>query len=269
MEFVVIPLLLIVVIILQIVILGNQQKNTKLLKSLSTFKPRNQHPDHGRERNRDRKDNNFKHNRRNQQDFKPKQSSSSGQQTAQASGAVENVEKSLRDINLKLKNAERDQEAARRRIQENIGEEGSGPRQRQRNDGNRGGRDNNRRDRNNRNNWRGRNNQDRPSNSGKSHSPADHHPSEGNTFQESQQASTVSEPATLPDLTPVDFDAELEHGRKVQVKRRILKEELPGAAQENPAETGTSQNSDAVDFSVAESTEQTESSTDEIRFGRR
>lgn len=275
MEFVVITLLLIVVI-LQIVILANQQKNGKLVRDFTTFKPKTQQPDQNRERFRDRKDNNFRNNRKNQQDFRQKQPAAVAAPSAPASGAVENVEKSLRDINLKLKNAERDQEVARRRIQENIGKDG--PRQRHQQDGNRGGRDGNRdhrrdRDRPSRNNWRGRNNQDRSADASQNNEPLNHPAIESTAVEETRQPSFSIEPTvSLPDLNPVDFDAEMEHGRKVQVKRRLLKEDLPGTSQDDTADATSSDNAPPVangNFESTESDGQTETSNGEISFGRR
>jgi uncharacterized protein YxeA len=121
MEFVTLTILatVIIVVILQIVILSNQKKNMKLIKELIAQKSRSNHE---RERSRDRKDSNHRQYRKNQYDSRSKSSSN---QMAPASGSVDNVEKSLRDINLKLKNVERDQEVARRKIQENIGKESS------------------------------------------------------------------------------------------------------------------------------------------------
>ncbi len=264
MEFVVI-LISLIVVILQIVILANQKKNVKLIRDLATLKTRNQHPEHNRDRFRDRKDSNFKNNRRNQQDFRRKQSTTEPKEQSQPSGVVENVEKSLRDINLKLKNAERDQEAARRKIQENIGKEGSGQRpQRQRNEGNRGGRDNsNRRDRHGRNNWRNRSNQGRSGGDEGNNSEPSSHPAaakENVSIEPKQPAALTESTATLPELKPVDFDAELEHGRKVQVKRRPLKEE---ASESNSGSTPEG----SIDSGNTDSTSQ--ATADEIKFGRR
>lgn len=269
MEFVVI-LISLIVVILQIVILANQKKNAKLIRELATLKTRNQHPEHNRDRFRDRKDSNFKNNRRNQQDFRRKQSTTEPTEQSQPSGAVENVEKSLRDINLKLKNAERDQEAARRTIQENIGSEGSGQRpQRHRNDGNRdgnrGGRDNNnRRDRHGRNNWRNRNNQGRSGGEeGNSSEPSGHPATEEKVSLKPKQPAAITESTTtLPELKPVDFDAELEHGRKVQVKRRPLKEETSDSNSGSTPEV-------SFDSGNTESSSKAEATADEIKFGRR
>jgi hypothetical protein len=284
MEFVVITLLLIVVI-LQIVILANQKKNAKLVRDLATFKPKSQQPEQNRDRFRDRKDNNFRNNRRNQQDFRTKQPPAATQPAVPPSGAVDSVEKSLRDINLKLKNAERDQETARRKIQENIGRDQ--PRQRQQSEGNRAGRDRDhkrdrgdrnrdsrRGDRNNRNNWRSRNNHERvgDGNEQSSSEPVNHPAIKTAAIQEPQQPVMSMEPtAALPDLNPVDFDGEMEHGRKVQVKRRMLKEDLPGSVPENQTDAATEESvsGNAGNFNGSDSVEQSESSTDEISFGRR
>jgi FtsZ-interacting cell division protein ZipA len=265
MEFVVI-LLLVIVAIFQIIILTNQQKNAKLIRELATSRQKHHHSDHNRDRYRDRKDNNHRQNRRNQQDGRQRQSSNA--QSTQPSGAIDNVEKSLRDINLKLKNAERDQEAARRRISDPSGKEGSGSggSRRHRNDGNRGGR----RDRNNRNNNRGRNNNpDRSTDTRQNNAPVQHPANEGNASQETRPAAEVTPVNTLPNLNPVDFEPELEHGRTVQVKRRLLKEDLPGATNSAPGEVSEKSDSSAGDAANFEPTVQPETSTDEISFGRR
>ena len=290
MEFVVTITLLLIVVILQIVILTNQKKNAKLVRELSTFKPKNQQPDQNRDRFRDRKENNFRNNRRNQQDFRSKQPSAATQPAASSTGAVDNVEKSLRDINLKLKNAERDQETARRKIQENIVRDQ--PRQRQQSEGSRGGRDRDnyrdrgdrnrnrdsrRGDRNNRNNWRQRNNQELAGgNTEQNKSASENHPAQENTpIQESYQPAFSVEPTTpvLPDLNPVDFEGEMEHGRKVQVKRRMLKEDLPGSIPENQTDANSSTDDtpseNTASFGGNDQVVEPEISTDEISFGRR
>ena len=69
------------------------------------------------DKSEDRKERDFRiQNRRPAQDQRPKPPTQQPVNT----GSVETVEKSLRDINLKLKNAERDQEFARRKVQENF-----------------------------------------------------------------------------------------------------------------------------------------------------
>ena len=150
MEFAIIILTtLAVIFLLQIIILLNQQKNGKLVRELIVQRTKafqNDRVERG-DRFPDRKENKFRQNR---QDFRSK--SQHAPSMSSSSGDVDTMEKSLRDINLKLKNAERDQEAARRRIQDNIGNKDYS-RRRHHNDNNRGGRDNNRdhrRDRHNR-----------------------------------------------------------------------------------------------------------------------
>lgn len=228
MEFVWIATLIAVVIIMQIIILANQGKNGKLIRELLAQRSRPSQPD--RDRFRDRKDNNFKqnrHNNQNQQEFRSRPQQ--GHSAPASSGAVDNVEKSLRDINLKLKNAERDQEAARRKIQDNGGSNNQQQRRRHHNDGNRGNRDggrDNRRgndrggDRNNRNNWQNRNSQDRTRNETDRRSEEVLPEEPRNVIPPPSEQVSIPLVATLPDLKPVDFDVDAtEHGRKVNVRR--------------------------------------------------
>ena len=277
MEFVVITLLLIVVI-LQIVILANQQKNGKLVQDFTTLRSKNQQSDQNRDRFRDRKDNNFRNNRKNQQDSRQRPPAPAQPGSSSPNASVENVEKSLRDINLKLKNAERDQEVARRKMQENIGNDHSRPRHHR--DGNRdrggkdGNRDHRRGDRHNRNsgNWRNRNNQERGAGT-ESKTSAQHPAADSSAVPETQQsAATAASVSSLPDLSPVDFEADLEHGRKFQVKRRLLQEDLPGAVQNESAQSSASPGdtvSSVNDASPAATSDNPEISADEISFGRR
>ncbi len=287
MEVVTITNLLIVIImivmIMQIIILVNQQKNGKLVREFLTQKTKPFQPD--RDRFRDRKENNFRQNRQNQQDSRSKQPHVQSA-PATSAPAADNVEKSLRDINLRLKNAERDQEAARRKINENIGKDQ--PRRRPHNDNHRGGRDDNReprrggdRDRHNRNNWRNRDDQeksiqesDRPSVQSENEYPVD---ASLNASPVADMTPTVSAPS-LPDLNPTDFDNDsMQHGRKFMVKRRLLKEESPGEYQSGEQETASapSDSSAPSDTGVnpdpaSETAGQVEQTNDsEISFGRR
>ncbi|MBN1980648.1 MAG: hypothetical protein JW795_03900 [Chitinivibrionales bacterium] len=275
MEFEVIILATMTVVLLfQIIILINQHKNGKLIREFIAQRAKSFQSDRDR---RDRKDNNFRQHRQNQQDFRSKQPQASS--LSAPSGDGDNVEKSLRDINLKLKNAERDQEAARRRIQENFGKDHS--RRRHHNENNRGGggrdsgRDHRRdhRDRHNRNNWHDRNNQEK--------SFQTDHPS---SDLESPAAATAAAEVTmepkvvLPDLNPTDYDGDnTQHGRKFMVKRRLLKEdtaeESVASGQADivvPGETDASQNGGEESAAIIETAPQTEQASDtEISFGRR
>lgn len=224
-------------------------------------------------------------------------------------GSVDTVEKSLRDINLKLKNAERDQEFARRRVQENFSKEpntnrrhnGNGnerPSGNERN--NRGGRDNRdhrhgndrNRDRRSGNNWQDRNRSREPMNFGApqneevqitenqnlilNQEQLQSQPQEAITQTQIAQTPITSEGIheNSPELTPVDFssDDNLQHGRKIMVKRRMLKED--GSPQsEGSDESSSFENSTAgvgSETSVhSESSDVEKASEGEIRFGRR
>jgi hypothetical protein len=277
MEFEVIILAtLTVVLLFQIIILINQYRNGKIVREFIAQRAKSFQSDRDR---RDRKDNNFRQHRPNQQDFRSKQPQASS--LSAPSGNIDNVEKSLRDINLKLKNAERDQEAARRRIQENLGKDHS--RRRHHNDNNRGGggRDNardhrrDRRDRHNRNNWHDRNNQEKPFH-GVGHSSEQPNREAPVTVTPAADLTAEPAPAPLPDLNPIDFDSgNTEHGRKFMVRRRLLKEDMPGEsaagqAEIDPAETAAPQAGWGESAAIVETTQQTEQANDtEIRFGRR
>ncbi len=271
MEFVTITILMIVVI-LQIIILARQNNNGNMVRELIAQNTRPQQSE--RDRFRDRKDQNFKQHRRSQQDFRSKPPHS---HSAAPSGSVDNVEKSLRDINLKLKNAERDQEAARRKIHENTGREQ--PSRREHGDSNRdrGGRDHRRDRHNNRNsNWKNRQFGDRPvagenlaPGSPETESPSPNPP----VIVDDQR--TTPQSASLPEITPTDFDTEnTQHGRKFMVKRRILKDESsPGQigpqADLSSGETGLSQSETNVEKHEQTPNSSDQSSDTEIHFGRR
>lgn len=255
----------------------------------------------------ERKDRDFRNqnNRRPGNDNRPPRTSQPQSQQAQtpAAGSVDTVEKSLRDINLKLKNAERDQEFARRKVHENLskdqnqnqnqnpnrremrgdrserGERGDrrgGNRDRDNRHGNGQDRNRDNRDRDNRdrrnNNWQERN---------KSREPLSFDTSAGNTEEkpelenqnvmiQDQVQSPIQEPiqntsapiesVSAPDSTQDDNDENLQHGRKILVKRRMLKE---GDTDEGlETESGTNENASSESSSEA-------TSDTEIKFGRR
>lgn len=280
----------------------------------------------------DRKERDFRiQNRRPAQDQRPKPPIQQPVNT----GSVETVEKSLRDINLKLKNAERDQEFARRKVQENFPKDSNrrpggnernigneSPSATERGSGNdrnnRGGRDSRERD------GRDRDNRDRDGRHGghdrdrtrsrpgnwqernKTRESISFGPSPQNDInqnaetqaplfaqnksdvqpQESIAQTPVAAIADISsDLVPVDLgsDDSLQHGRKILVKRRMLKEdetqqsegsdESKNSSDNSPVSIASesSVNSDSTDSSERiESSENTEKSSDgEIRFGRR
>lgn len=220
-------------------------------------------------------------------------------------GSVDTVEKSLRDINLKLKNAERDQEFARRRVQENFSKEPNSNRRPNGNErpsgndrNNRGGRDNREhrhgndrnRDRRAGNNWQDRNRSREPLNfetpqNEEIQITENQNPILNQEQLQSQkpviQTQVAQTPITSgvinensPELAPVDFssDDNLQHGRKIMVKRRMLKED--GSLQsEGNDESSSSENSAAGVGSEtslhSESNEVEKAPEGEIRFGRR
>jgi hypothetical protein len=217
--------------------------------------------------------------------------------------AVDPVEKSLRDINMRLKNAERDQEFARKKIQENFNR-GDQPRNRDgggdRGDhrGGRGGRDRHRgggRD-HRRDNWQDRNREPQSQQSfAETAAPSSN---EQPTFEkreyvpgtqpemhvapqyEPQRPAPIMEPvavsaSTGPDIVPTDFGSNenIEHGRKVMINRRPLKNETPESTGGAPeAQASSPEVGGAVSTPInadATSTGSSEESTAEITFGRR
>jgi hypothetical protein len=155
---------------------------------------------------------------------------------------IDPAEKSLRDLNLRLKSAEREQESARRKMQEHFPR---GDHFRGRDDrGRGGGRDrdrNNRRDRDGRrDNWQERNrqggfqqHQSRPQQRSE---PSVEKKAADLPAPEIRTPARQDGPAAAREPGNADFAAgeTLEHGRKIIVKRRILRE---NAAAESGAES--------------------------------
>jgi len=220
-----------------------------------------------------------RHEKRPYQDQRP-------QPAAAAGTPIDPVEKSLRDINLRLKSAERDQEFARRKIQENFSS-GDHPRNRDDRD-HRGNRDRDHHHRNHRrDNWQDRNRPGAP----QQQQPASTVPSqpvgeqtvEKKAFTplppELQAPVQQAVPATGQNLGARDYgsDENLQHGRKIIVKRRMLKEELP---EDSKAEATTVEGTPVrpVEAPAPQASESPEEETrmssgptpeNEIRFGRR
>jgi hypothetical protein len=295
----IITALVLVLQIITLVLIARTRKSTTGLKTAPQPIP----PAIDRDRPRGR-DNDFRrHDRRPFHDQKqrpqpqPQPQQPSPAPTAPAAPADEGIEKSLRDINLRLKNAERDQESARRKLQENLPREP----QRNRDDRNRDDHDRNRqrggRDRSDRNdrygnrdrgrgNWQDRQDQrrDRPDRpmpfvpqSPTAPAAAAAAPLEEPVFETKNPM--VLEPATTAPVqeaplaandqgqTPADYDSEegLQHGRKIIVKRRPLStEESSDAASQNSGDS-------AMPFQAASSSseEETKANDAEIKFGRR
>lgn len=294
---------LIVVVLFQIIILINQRKNGKLVGDfIAQRNSRNFQSDRGGDRPdrfRDRNTNGNRPNRppRTEQESRPRPQVAPAAPVA-PDGAVDNMEKSLRDINLKLKNAEHDQEVARRKFQDNgagsgnrdenrgsrdggnrggrDGGRGSRDGSRGSRDGSRGGRDDNRggRDENrdhrrgggdrdrNRNNWRDRN-QDRPFQEDQVAESADVEVQEAVLpFVDTGAISAPVMPPAAPELAASDFSTDnTEHGRKIQVKRRQLPDDQPG-------EDASSNSSNAASDTMDTSSEKPANDA-EISFGRR
>jgi hypothetical protein len=151
---------------------------------------------------------------------------------------IDPVEKSLRDINLKLKSAEREQESARRRIQENF-PRGDHPRGRDDRD-QRGGRDRDHRRPPRRDGWQDRNR----SGGFQQQSPqpqAGQQPPRNELFPEKKVVEIPPADISMPVMPAQQFAADapqgagvsdfgsgenLQHGRKIIVKRRMLDDEV-------------------------------------------
>ncbi len=210
--------------------------------------------------------------------------------TPAAAVSIDPVEKSLRDINMRLKHAERDQEFARRKMQENFSR---GDHPRNRDDRNlRGNRDRNRDNNRNlrRDNLQERNRynapQQQPAPSAVSPQPSDEPVFEkGESVplpefqapvqQTDMERKPVAAAPSGPDLVPSDYssDENLEHGRKTIVKRRMLKDELPEGSPAGVAEAPVSEaeHAPAPPPPPAENPGINSGTTPEteIRFGRR
>ncbi len=169
--------------------------------------------------------------------------------------AADPVEKSLRDINMKLKHAERDQESARKRIQDPMsrGEHhrGGGGRNDRDRRGHRGDRDRDQdRDRDNsrgnrRDNWQDRNREggsQRQSGNEAGETAAPREPIVSSLpprepiapSMPPRETFTPSPEAGVPDMaigSDIASEENLQHGRKIIVRRRQLKEDGSQAAE--------------------------------------
>jgi hypothetical protein len=194
---------------------------------------------------------------------------------------VDHVEKSLRDINLKLKNAERDQESARRKIRDVI----QNPQNPQQNPPRRFEQNNNRPNKGRDDDFRRRDNRDRNSRpQGGQFRDRDQNRGPENIRPQAEQVAPVSAPVSLPVSAPVlpplmeparpqnpvaakpvverkeplaivPENTEVLHGRKVLVRRRILTAEEQALAAKNAlatvAASDSSQSSQPVIGEVA------------------
>jgi hypothetical protein len=277
-----ISLLVLVLQIITLVLIGKTRKSLSGLKTAPQTAPSNERDRYGKRDFESRH-----HEKRNFQDQKPRhlfQQSHSAQSSPPVNDDVK--EQSLRDINLRLKNAERDQESARRRLQERLPGEGY----QNRNDrGRNKGRDRNHRHGNRdhrRGNWQDRRDRQDHNKPQASQRPVPTAitlpaPIEEPVFEQKNSIApdTVAPQVVTqdriaePDMQPVDFSSEegLQHGRKIIVKRRPLKEEssegtLDAAVPANESSTPA--------FPPANPEQKTDSGAtepidNEIKFGRR
>jgi hypothetical protein len=305
---IIISLVVLVFQIVTLVLIAGMKKSIGSIKAAPAPAPAVE-----RERS-ERRDNDFRrHERRPYQDNRPRQQQQTQQQPAPSapSASGEMVDKSLRDINLRLKNAERDQENARRRMQQggfpqdqqrggrdrgdrfdrgdrdHRGDRGDrGERDHRGGRDHRGSRHDRHRDRGGRGNWQDRNRQGgQYEQSQQPGMPAPAAAPENDSLFEKQdlavpeiQANPVVEAAapTTPDLAPSDVPAEenLEHGRKIIVKRRMLQGESSEASADAPADSQGSAEAAPAPLAVSSPEEETTMNSTpapetEITFGRR
>jgi hypothetical protein len=227
-----------------------------------------------------------------QQQQQQPQQPSAGSSPAPAAG--DGLEKSLRDINLRLKNAERDQESARRRMQENMPRDGYRNRDDRDRGRHRGGRDRHDRHGNrdsNRGNWQDRRDrqdrQNRPPQSFPQNQAAPAiapaAPSSEPLFEKKENAPLepvmpVQEmtPVTniqenIKEQSPSDYGSEeaLQHGRKIIVKRRPLSTDESADAPLENGQTSSQPAAAEVSGPEEETTMGSDSPGSEIKFGRR
>lgn len=285
-----------VVLLLQIIALAQIAPLRKAIRELKEIKAAPPSPAPSADRF-ERKGGDFRrHEKRPFHDQRPRsamQNQGPAAPHAPASPAVDPVETSLRDINLRLKNAERDQENARKKIQENLGDrdqhhrghDRGNDRYRDSGDRNRGGRDGRDRNRNpRRDNWQDRNRQAPPQTQPQPYAapvvpgadsepapaferkefvsvpPTAPSPVEQMTPPVSVAPAVVAPTAPAPDQESAEFNAAgegFEHGRKVFVKRRPLRDES-GEGSETP-----------VQAKEETSFEPSAEAETEIQFGRR
>jgi hypothetical protein len=263
------------VAVLQIITLSVLKSTTKKVDELSAQRSNPAQND------RDRNNRDFRQHQNNKRPIADLKQKPQNQQAATPPASVEQVEKSLRDINLKLKNAERDQENARKKIQTNFSKDSNFKKHDNREGGSRNSRDNRRGDRRGGNQWQDRNNRRDSGN------PADFNKSSeqsvntenGSGVEENPMVNQINatdaavmQPATQTAVEPMDFtnDDSLQHGRKVSVKRRMLKEEdsvIESSDSENSGNTAAQETGSSSVESVEN--QQDASADSEIKFGRR
>jgi hypothetical protein len=234
-----------IVVILQIITISMLRSTRKMVREFAEKKTGNSFNNERRDRDRQ--------NQRHSGSDNKNRSQMPGNSNI-TTPTADPVEKSLRDINLKLKNAERDQEFARRKIQDNFSKDNN-----RRRDGSKNGRDQKRADR--RSNWNDKNSRrDNPKTTIESQINVEKEEITKPIDTPVQEVSKEITPVS-PELVPNDFGTEenMQHGRKFAPKRKFLSEESTAGALE-PAQESFSQDKD-------DSTEKTVES--EIKFGRR
>ena len=255
-----------VVVVLQLITVSLIIRTRKMVTELANKKDTG--PVHN---DRPRRDRDLRQSRKPTQDFKQK-----SQSPNTTSAGVDPVEKSLRDINLKLKNAERDQENARRKIHDNFSKDNS-----RRRDGGKGGRDGrDLRGGNRRGNWNERGRRDNSQDRGNTQTDDEQESQAFEVNEELNNLQSLPIQETSPmtdnssDITTNDFGSEenLQHGRKFSVKRRVVKDdEETQTEDENLNTTATIGNNESEqDSQSQEKNEGIENAAEaEIRFGRR
>jgi len=196
-------------------------------------------------------------------------------QPSQPAGTIDPMEKSLRDINLRLKNAEREQENARKKFQEGGNGAGNGRDGRDNRDGRPHQRGGNRNDRSGPRDF----NRDQPRRENRPERPQYRSEQENTGFQAAATEQPVITPAA-PDIVVNDIgvsEDQLQHGRKFTAKRRQLpSDNVPenGAPEAGITETGVPETITAPQFTESapdiqdvQAEQQTENA--DIQFGRR
>ncbi|MDG5815272.1 hypothetical protein QA601_09295 [Chitinispirillales bacterium ANBcel5] len=215
------------------------------------------HPKHNNTR-QEKRGNDFRKNKKSPHHDNRKKSGN--QNSQQKSSAVDPVEKSLRDINLKLKNAERDQENARRQIQSGASKEN------QRKGNRKNHNKNNDQNRNRRSNWQERNN--RKDGSKKQAGKQEESSATPHQKPASEPAPAVNNP-TDSGIKDVPASEDTQHGRKFVVKRRQMKDsgDTETPTSDNSSDTNSSQ--DILSDKNDGVTETEKVAEGEIKFGRR
>ncbi|NLL13824.1 MAG: hypothetical protein GX267_10505 [Fibrobacter sp.] len=235
-----------IVVILQIITISLLRSTRKMVREFAEKKT-------GNSFNNERKDRDPRQNQRRSGTDNKNRSQMHGNANA-TTATADPVEKSLRDINLKLKNAERDQEFARRKIQDNFSKDTN-----RRRDGGKNGRDQRRGDR--RSNWNEKNSRrDNPKTMVESQINAENEEISKPVETPIQEVSKDITPVA-PELVPIDFGTEenLQHGRKFAPKRKFLSEENTAGTPEPAQEQFTQEKTDSTEKTVES----------EIKFGRR